>query len=95
MFVYLLCTHFITLDKKHNNLMNKLRKGDEKSRPTRRLVLISYLPVAFSNPARTSWLRFESTVALSMPFIKPRPFKLLTIESGVTVAPDRIFEMPV
>lgn len=31
MFVYLLCTHFITLDKKHNNLMNKLRKEMKKA----------------------------------------------------------------
>jgi hypothetical protein len=31
-------------------------------------------------------------VALSMPFIKPRPFKLPTIESGITVAPEIILE---
>ncbi|WP_146127358.1 hypothetical protein [Lactiplantibacillus pentosus] len=73
-------------------MMNKLRRGDKKSRPTRRLVLISYLPVALLNPARTSWLRFESTAALSMSFIKPRPFKLPTIESGITVASEIILE---
>lgn len=37
----------------------------------------------------------ESAAALSISFIKPRPFKLLTIESGVTVAPEIILEKPV